>query len=183
MKIEEKQLVLGEKIAKIAIFAGIFLWMFQVVFSGTSGTSFGVFILIAGIFGMVTILAYVLKMFLNKGEAILKLMVIFGGIGFLFLVALAYLILGIAYMTTITMMILAFLILAGLVYEAFKKNLDKYEKFIPGLVVFIFGFSIGFFSGWTGVFSIIGVILLALGVALYLTVFYFKGTASTKTAE
>ncbi len=184
MKIEEKQLQLGEKIAKIAIFGGMFMYLLGIIFSAGT-TSFGLFRFIAAIFGLIAIGAFSLKLFLNKGESIVKHFIIFGGIGYIFFISLAYVINGSNYSSTITVMVLSFLVLAGLVYESVEKNLEKYDKFIPGLIVFFYGFFIGLsfsrtFGSWSFIFPIIAVILMALGVAIYIAVYYFQGMKSSE---
>ncbi|MHA1111184.1 MAG: hypothetical protein ACTSR4_08865 [Candidatus Hodarchaeales archaeon] len=175
MKIEAKHLDLGEKIGKIAILTGFFLFLFQGFFPPTA---LGI---IWATFGIITIVAYALKLFLTKGENILNLIVIFGGIGYLFLYALVFVILGVNLALTITLMVVTILLLALLVFELVtKKDLDKYEKYITYLMVFLFGLFMAF--GWDGAFGIIGVIFVALGFVLLVAVLYFKGTAS-KPAE
>ncbi len=176
MKIEAKHLELGDKIGKIAILTGFFLFLFQAFFPPTA---LGI---IWAVFGIVTIIAYALKLFLTKGENILNLLVIFGGIGYLFIYALVFVILGANLVLAITLMVVTILLLALLVFELVtKKGLAKYEKYITYLMVFLFGIFIA--SGWGGVFGIIGVILVALGFVLLVAVIYFKGTSSSEQAE
>lgn len=111
MKIEAKHLDLGEKIGKIAILTGFFLFFFQVFLLGTIlGTLFAMGIIVAA-FGIITIVAYALKLFLSKGEKILNLLIIFGGIGYLFLFALNSVFSGVNALN-ITLMIITILILA-----------------------------------------------------------------------
>jgi len=173
MKIEAKHLDLGEMIGKIAILTGFFLYVFQGFFGGAWG-------IILSIFGVVTIIAYALKLFLKKAENIMNLLVIFGGVGYLFILALFGVIVA-ANALNITLMIVSVLFLVYLVYEFIvKKGLDAYEKFIDYAMLFLFGLFVA--GGWGGAFGIIGVILVGLGFVLLVAVLYFKDTAS-KPAE
>jgi hypothetical protein len=172
MKIEAKHLDLGDKIGKIALLTGMFLYVFQGFFGGAWG-------IILAAFGVVTVIAYALKLFLTKGENILNLLVIFGGIGYIFLRALILVVVSANLALAITLMIVSILLLAGLMYELItKKGLDSYEKYITGLMIFLFGMFIA--SGWAGPFGIIGIILVALGFVLLVAVIYFRGTASSE---
>jgi hypothetical protein len=172
MKIEAKQLDLGEMIGKIAILTGFFLFLFQGFFGGAWG-------IILSIFGIVAIVAYALKIFLKKGDNILNLLIIFGGIGYLFVYALIFVVLSANLALSITLMIVSILLLAFLIFEYItKKGLEKYEKYITYLMIFLFGIFIA--SGWGGVFGIIGIILVALGFVLLVAVIYFKGTPTSE---
>jgi hypothetical protein len=172
MKIEAKQLDLGEMIGKIAILTGFFLFLFQGFFGGAWG-------IILAIFGIIAIVAYALKLFLTKGENILNLLIIFGGLGYIFIYALIFVVLGANLALSVTLMVLSILLLGFLVFELVtKKTLDKYEKYISYLMIFLFGIFVA--SGWGGVFGIIGVILVALGFALLVAVMYFRGSTSSE---
>lgn len=172
MKIEAKQLDLGEMIGKIAILTGFFLFFFQQFVPNN------VFGIIIAALGMVIIIAYALKLFLSKGENILNLLIIFGGVVYLFLLALIGVI-NAANALNITLMIITILLLALLIFEFItKKGLEKYEKYIHYFMIFLFGIFIG--GGWGGAFGIIGVILVAVGFALLVAVLYFRGTTSSE---
>ena len=179
MKIEAKHLDLGEKIGKIAILTGFFLYFFQVFLlkNFLPANIFAMGIVVA-IFGIVTVVAYALKLFLSKGEKILNLLVIFGGVVYLFLVALSGVIFA-ADALNITLMIITILLLALLIFELVtKKNLAKYEKYITYFMIFLFGMFIA--SGWGGAFGITAIIIIAVGFALLVAVLYFKGTSSSE---
>ncbi len=166
MKIEAKHLDLGEMIGKIAILTGFFLFLFQGFFLGAWGITLSVF-------GVVTIVAYALKLFLKKGENILNLIVIFGGTGYIFLYALIQVVAVSNLALSITLMIVSVLLLVFLVFEFItKKGLDKYEKFINYFMLFLFGIFVA--ATWGGAFGIIGVILVGLGFVLLVAVLYFR---------
>jgi hypothetical protein len=171
MKIEAKHLDLGEMIGRIAILVGFFLYVFQGFFGGAWG-------IVLAIFGVVTIVAYALSLFLKKGTKILNLLVIFGGVGYLFIYALIFVVAGFNLALAITLMIVSGLFLVYLVYEfIMKKGLDHYEKYIDYAMLFLFGLFVA--GGWNSVFGIIGVILAGLGFLLLVAVLYFRGTTSS----
>ena len=171
MKLEAKHLDLGEIIGRIAILVGFFLYLFQGFFGGAWG-------IILAIFGIVTVIAYALTLFLKKGTKILNLLVIFGGVGYLFVYALIFVVAGVNLALAITLMIVSGLFLVYLVYEfIMKKGLDNYDKYIDYAMLFLFGFFVA--GGWNGVFGIIGIILAGLGFVLLVAVMYFRGTPSS----
>lgn len=178
MKIEAKQLVLGEKIAKIAILGGLFLWFLQATFTTSA------FTIVTFIFAMITVAAFIIKMFWDKYGSILNMIVIFGGLLYLFFVALGIVIVAVG-AGSLTFLILSILLIAGLVYETVvKKNLDAYKKFIDGFMVFVYGFSTLFTFPGIGRFGLglVAILVIGLGVILYCAVTYFnmKGTASSE---
>ena len=108
----------------------------------------------------------------------MNLLVIFGGIGYLFVVALASVVIA-AGALNITLMIITILLLALLIFELVtKKGLEKYEKYITYFMLFLFGIFVA--GGWARAFGIIGVILVALGFVLLVAVLYFRGTTSSE---
>jgi len=182
MKIEEKHLVLGEKIGKIAILAGLFLWFLQVTFNA------GALTIVTFIFAMITLAAFIIKMFWDKYESILNMIIFIGGLLYLFFVALGNIIANAGLAGSIILLILSILLLAGLVTEiVLKKNLDDYQKFLNGFMVFIYGFSTVFVLAGVSNFGlgIVAIIIIALGVVLFCAATYFKmrGVSSRSSSE
>ena len=121
-------------------------------------------------------------MWLRKAENIMNLLIIFGGVGYLFVYALEQVVSISNLALSITLMIVSGLFLAYLVFELImKKSLDAYEKYIDYAMLFLFGLFVA--GGWgilPIVFGIIGVILAGLGFLLLVAVLYFRGTTKNE---